>query len=113
MGAISKFRAGLLGLLAPATMLVSDTANTYNYWNHVGLSGTTKSRAETIMAGSIISAIALYVIIILVGLADENAEKVETSGEPTGETYGGRYVPKPGTETTQYNPTFEGGAQST
>jgi len=51
------------------------------------------------IAGSIIASIALYLTILLVGIADEKGEKVETSGEPSKgeETYGGRYERGPGT----------------
>lgn len=105
-GSLNKFRAGLLGLMGPATMLCGDAANTFNYWNHVPVGSTAVARARTMMAGCIVSAISLFVIIILVGIVDEKSERLETTGEPTGETYGGRYTQKPGTETSQYNPTF-------
>ena len=66
-------------------------------WNHLGFSGQAIDRARVMIAGTIIATIGLYLTILLVGHADEKGEKIETSGEPTGETYGGRYVPKPGT----------------
>ena len=94
---LGKFRAGLLGMLALATMLVGDLANTFLYWNHLGMSKTAKDRARVMVAGAIISSIALYVIILLAGVVDEKGEKRENTGEPAGETYGGRYIPKPGT----------------
>ena len=88
-------------------MLVGDTANTFLYWNHIGLSGTAESRARTMVAGTIVASISLYVLILIIGVADEKGEKIETTGEPTGETYGGRYVPKPGTEETgTYSPAY-------
>jgi hypothetical protein len=98
-GSLGTFRGGLLGLLALGVMLVGDTANTFNLWNHLGFSGQTEDRARVMIAGSIFVSIALYLIILLVGVADEKGEKVETSGEPSAgeETYGGRYVSKPGT----------------
>ena len=113
---LDKFRGGLIGLIALAVMLVGDATNTFYYWNHAGFSSTAKDRARTMLAGGIIASIALYVLLFLVGVADEKAEKVETTGEPTGETLGGRYQPKPGTEAAapagvsefgQYNPTYE------
>ncbi len=96
---LGKFRGGLLGLLALGVMLVGDTANTYNLWNHLGFGRTAVDRARVMIAGSIIASIALYLLIFVVGIADEKGEKIETSGEPPAgeETYGGRYVPKPGT----------------
>ena len=96
---LHKFRGGLLALLALAVMLVSDTANTFNLWNHLGFGKTAVDRARVMIAGSIIVSIALYLLILLIGVADEKGEKVEMSGEPKQgeETYGGRYVPKPGT----------------
>lgn len=96
---MSKFRGGLLGLLALGVMLVGDTANTYKLWNHLGFSGRPLDRARVMIAGSIIVSIALYLLILLVGVADEKGEKMETSGEPSAgeETYGGRYAAKPGT----------------
>jgi hypothetical protein len=96
---LHKFRGGLLGMLALAVMLVSDTANTFNIWNHLGFGKVAKDRARAMIAGSIIVSIALYLLICLIGVADEKGEKVEVSGEPKEgeETYGGRYVPKPGT----------------
>lgn len=87
-------------------MLVGDTANTFLYWNHIGISGTAESRARTMVAGTIVASIALYLLIVLAGVADEKSEKVETSGEPTGETYGGRYVPKPGESPGAYSPAY-------
>lgn len=95
---IGNFRAGLLGLIALAVMLVGDTTNTYLYWNHLGLGSTALSRARTMVAGGIIASIAFYILILLIGFADEKGEKVETSGEPTGETYGGRYMAGPAME---------------
>jgi hypothetical protein len=94
---LGHFRGGLLGLLALGVMLVGDTANTFNLWNHLGFSKTAEDRARVMIAGTIIVSIAMYLLIMLIGIADEKGEKVQTSGEPTGETFGGRYVPKPGT----------------
>ena len=96
--AISSFRAGLLALLALGVMLLGDTANTYLYYNSLpALDDTLSERARTMVAGAIISSIAIYLIIILAGIADEKGEKVEETGEPKGETYGGRFEPKAGT----------------
>jgi hypothetical protein len=56
-------------------------------------------------AGAVIASVGMYLLIGLVGLVDEKEEKVETTGEPGGETYGGRYEPKPGA-TALYNPAY-------
>lgn len=94
----ASFRAGALGLLALGTMLAGDTANTFLQWNHLGMTKTATDRARTTAAGAIIASIGLYILIILIGLVDEKGEKVAQTGEPKGQTYGGRYVPSPGTE---------------
>ena len=96
MDKMQHFRVGVLGLLALVTMLVGDTANTFLSWNHLGFTGTAKSRARTVVAGSVMASIGLYLLIVLIGIVDEKGEKVAETGEPTGETYGGRFIAKPG-----------------
>jgi len=94
----SSFRAGTLGLLVLGTMLAGDTSNTFFLWNHLDVSSTAKSRARTMLAGGIVSSMALYILIGLIGIVDEGAEMVADTGEPKGQTYGGRYVPESGAE---------------
>lgn len=108
-GGVPKFRAGLLALLALAAMLVGDVASTFFYWKHLGVGGTPQDRAMTMLAGAIIASIALYLLILTVGVVDEKRERVEATGEPKGETYGGVYLPKEGTEPAggTFNATYE------
>jgi len=101
-GTLSNFRAGTLGLLAIVTMLTGDTANTFYQFKYLGLSSTAVDRARTMLAGAIIASIGLYPMLMLIGFVDEKGEQVADTGEPGGETYGGRYAPKPGSEPTQY-----------
>jgi hypothetical protein len=87
---VASFRAALLGLLAVTTMLVGDAANSFQAFSHVGLSGETAARARTFTAGSIIASVGLYALILLAGVVDERSEGVVDTGEPRGETRGGR-----------------------
>ncbi len=87
---VASFRAGLLGLLAVTTMLVGDAANSFQAFSHLGLSGATAARARTFTAGSIIASVGLYALIMLAGVVDERSEGVVDTGEPHGETHGGR-----------------------
>jgi hypothetical protein len=102
---LHTFRAGMLGLLALATMLVGDMANTYFAGKHLGLPSATRDRANTMLAGAIVASIGLYPMIALIGFVDEKEEMALPTGEPTGDTYGGRYQSKPGE--AAYNPAFE------
>lgn len=54
--------------------------------------------------GAIIASFGLFLLIGSIGLVDEKEERVETTGEPKGVTYGGRHVPPPGA--ASFNPTY-------
>ena len=87
---VAAFRAGLLGLLAVTTMLVGDAANTFQAFSHLGLAGATAARARTFTSGAIVASVGLYALIMLAGVVDEGKEGVVDTGEPRGETRGGR-----------------------
>ncbi|KAL4439221.1 hypothetical protein ABPG77_004123 [Micractinium sp. CCAP 211/92] len=94
--AFHTFRAGLLGLCAPLLILLMDTCNTFFYFNGLNLSGTTKDRARVTLAGAIIATIALFALVLALGVFDEETGKANRrggTGEPVGETYGGVYQP--------------------
>jgi hypothetical protein len=101
-----KFRAGFLGLLVPLVMLLGDMANTFLFFNDLAFNGETKSRARTVVAGSIIASIGFYCTVIGAGIVDEDQERQEKTDAPTGETYGGRYGDIPEDPTSTYNPTY-------
>lgn len=90
-GKLSKFRAGFIGLLAPAIMLLGDMSNTFIYYTDLDFNSTAVARARTITAGAVITSIGLYLVLICSGFVDEDKEKSEKSGQPTGAVYGGRY----------------------
>lgn len=102
---LHHFRAGALALIALLTMLLGDLTNTFLYYNNLNIPGAGGSRARVTVAGGIVTSIACYLMLILMGVVDEKKETKPSSGEPTGETMGGRFVPKSGTSMT-YNPTY-------
>jgi hypothetical protein len=88
---ISKMRAALVGLLALGTMLLMDTSNTFQQFNGLNLSGALIDRARVLAAGAIISTIATFILLFIVGIHDEKKEMTEEAGAPAGETAGGVY----------------------
>jgi hypothetical protein len=66
---IHRSRSALTGIIAIATVLLMDTANTYLYFhNGVGnLAGTTKNRAEVVLAGAIVGIVANIFLIFFIG----------------------------------------------
>ncbi|KAI7836797.1 hypothetical protein COHA_009342 [Chlorella ohadii] len=69
-----------------------------SYYNGLPLTGTTKSRSRVTLAGSIIATIALFALIMVIGVFDEEKGKAARrggTGEPKGQTYGGVYQPGP------------------
>ena len=91
---LSKFRGGLLGLLALNGILLFDTANTFQQFNGLGIGGSLISRARLTTAGAIVCSIATLLLIFAVGIHDEKKESVEDAGAPKGATYGGVYQPQ-------------------
>jgi hypothetical protein len=88
---LSKFRGGFIGLLAPLIMLLGDASNTFVYISDLDFQGSIVARGRTTSAGAIISSIGLFLTLIFSGIVDEDAERVEKSDAPVGETFGGRY----------------------
>jgi hypothetical protein len=71
MGAVHKWRYGLIGLLVPVTYLLMKTANAF-YLQEENLDSNEAS-SRTMLAGAIIGSISNYVLIILFGVRDEKA----------------------------------------
>lgn len=90
-GKLSKFRAGFIGLLAPLIMLLGDMSSTFIYYTDLDFNSTAVARARTTTAGAVITSIGAYLVLICSGIVDEDKEKSEKSGQPTGAVYGGRY----------------------
>eukprot|EP00887_Chlorella_sp_A99_P005657 scaffold1.g5657.t1 len=68
-------RGALVGLLAVTVTLLMDTANTFLYISDAGfplVTGVMVTRARVTVAGAIISAVALFVMLILAGYYDES-----------------------------------------
>lgn len=76
MGAVHKWRYGVIGLLLPLTYLLMSTANSF-FLQNKNLSSE-QAASRTMLAGSIIGAIANYFLIILFGVRDEKERAVET-----------------------------------
>ncbi|KAL4441894.1 hypothetical protein ABPG77_003810 [Micractinium sp. CCAP 211/92] len=68
MGVMHKTRGALIGILAVASVLLMDTANTYLMFNYIqGFSGTMASRIRTTVAGAIVAAVADMFLILVIG----------------------------------------------
>jgi hypothetical protein len=82
-GALSRFRPGLITLLTIAAMQAMQVANTYLYFNQLPetSSGGFAARYQTTVAGGIIKAIALLLLIAILGVRDEETTLYETSAK--------------------------------
>lgn len=91
---VGKCRACFIGLLATLTMLIEDMSNTFLATTYVDISSTFTTRCRATSAGAIICSMAAYLMLIFVGIVDEDAEKCEKTGAPTTQTdtRGGYYV---------------------
>lgn len=80
-GALARFRPGLITLLTIAAMQAMQVANTYLYFNQLPetSSGGFAARYQTTVAGGIIKAIALLLLIAILGVRDEETTLYETS----------------------------------
>ena len=76
MGAVHKWRYGLIGLLLPLLYLLMDTANSF-FLQKLNLDSN-KAASQAMLAGCIIAAIANFVLIILFGVRDEKEKSIET-----------------------------------
>lgn len=72
MGALKKFRPGLVGLASIAIMQSTVAANTYVSFTTFDTTSTFKSRAQVTIAGACIKAIAVMLFIGFVGYRDES-----------------------------------------
>jgi hypothetical protein len=75
MGAVHKWRYGLIGLLVPVTYLLMETANAF-FLQKLNIDSE-KATSRTMLAGSIIGCLANYMLIILLGVRDEKARAAE------------------------------------
>jgi hypothetical protein len=71
IGAVHKWRYGLIGLLLPLTYLLMETSNAFFLQKSNIDSENATSR--TMLAGSIIGCIANFMLVILLGVRDEKA----------------------------------------
>lgn len=108
MGILHKTRVALVGLLAVATVLLMDTANTYLLLDYS--TDAMGKRVRTTIAGAIICAIANMLLIMLIGFHDDTTERKERGIDhnkyPAGE---GAYHTVPvgaGMQTTQTTTTI-------
>jgi hypothetical protein len=75
MGAVHKWRYGLVGLLLPITYLLMETANAF-FLQKFTIDSEQKT-SRTMLAGAIIGCISNFVLIILLGVRDEKARAME------------------------------------
>ncbi|KAG7674883.1 hypothetical protein Ndes2526B_g07722 [Nannochloris sp. 'desiccata'] len=75
MGAVHKWRYGLIGLLVPVTYLLMETANAF-FLQKLNIDSN-KAASRAMLAGAILGCISNYVLIILFGVRDEKARAVE------------------------------------
>lgn len=75
MGAVHKWRYGLIFLLVPITYLLMKTANAF-YLQQTNIDSE-ESASHAMLAGAILGSISNYVLIILLGVRDEKAKAGE------------------------------------
>ncbi|KAI3428485.1 hypothetical protein D9Q98_007310 [Chlorella vulgaris] len=76
-GWVHKWRMGLIGMLIPLVVLLQYTCDTFlGLWESGPIGSQTESRAKALFAGSLISAISVYCLIILFGVYDEKGTPV-------------------------------------
>jgi hypothetical protein len=75
MGAVHKWRYGVIGLLVPVTYLLMETTNAF-FLQKLNIDSE-RATSRAMLAGAIIACIANYVMIILLGVRDEKARVVE------------------------------------
>lgn len=100
MNVIHKSRIALVGILAVASVLLMDTANTFLMAKYIpGFSGTMGKRLRTAIAGAIIAAVADMLLILIIGW-DGRARHgdIHTTSYETQDTTA--YTGAPGTRTT-------------
>jgi hypothetical protein len=75
MGAVHKWRVGLVGLLLPLTYVLMQTANAFFLQKQE--IPAEKGASRTVFAGALIGAVACYMLVILLGVRDERPKVVE------------------------------------
>ena len=75
MGAVHKWRYGVVGLLVPITYLLMETANAF-FLQKFNIDSE-QATSQAMLAGAIIGAIANFVLIIVLGVRDEKARGIE------------------------------------
>ncbi|KDD72732.1 hypothetical protein H632_c2962p0 [Helicosporidium sp. ATCC 50920] len=113
---LSHFRVGIASLVAIQIMLLMDMANSFLYFNNIPtITGALLARGRVVIAGSITAAVALFTMLILLGIRNEhNPELLQSkTGEPAHSpdaTRGGLYQPteNPEEQVRYYNPVSEG-----
>ncbi|PRW44259.1 UPF0420 [Chlorella sorokiniana] len=100
---MGRLRGMLVALSAALLVLLMNTANTFLYVNYIdGLPGTIAARGRVLAAGAIISSIAMFLLIMVLGWHNEDAAleteyDTETTGKKKGrKTAGGGVLGKLG-----------------
>ncbi|KAL4433903.1 hypothetical protein ABPG75_000344 [Micractinium tetrahymenae] len=78
MNVIHKTRGALIGMLAVASVLLMDTANTFLMFNYIpGFTGKMASRTRATVAGAIVAAVADMLLILIIGWDSFASERYE------------------------------------